>query len=110
MKKNFEVEVTRTVTERRKIYVSAENRETAHDAAIEHAEWEKVTSSGRNLPPVIRLSKHPKSISQFMWTWPFNNSPLSIAIVFGNTRLSEPKKTATIGKLRQHSPVLRSCP
>ena len=44
MKKYFEVEVTRTVTERRKIYVSAENSETAHDAAVEHAEWEKVTA------------------------------------------------------------------
>ena len=34
----FEVEVTRTVTERRKIYVSAENGDTAHDAAVDNAE------------------------------------------------------------------------
>ena len=34
MEKYFEVEVTRTVTERRKIYVSAENGDTAHDAAL----------------------------------------------------------------------------
>jgi hypothetical protein len=37
--KYFEVEVTRTVTERRKIYVSAENCDTAHDAAVENAEF-----------------------------------------------------------------------
>jgi len=42
MTKYFEVEVTRTVTDSRKIYVSAENGEIAHDAAIEHAESEKV--------------------------------------------------------------------
>ena len=42
MEKYFEVEVTRTVTERRKIYVKADNGEAAHDAAVEHAEWEKV--------------------------------------------------------------------
>ena len=42
MQRYFEVEVTRTVTERRKIYVTADNREDAHDAAVEHAEWEKV--------------------------------------------------------------------
>jgi hypothetical protein len=40
--KYFEVEVTRTVTERRKIYVSADNGEIAHDAAVENAEWEEV--------------------------------------------------------------------
>ena len=40
--KYFEVEVTRTVTERRKIYVSAENGDVAHDAAVENAEWEEV--------------------------------------------------------------------
>jgi hypothetical protein len=34
--------VTRTVTERRKIYVSAENGETAHDAAVENAEFGEV--------------------------------------------------------------------
>jgi hypothetical protein len=37
--KYFEIEVTRTVTERRKIYVSAENSDTAHDAAVENAEF-----------------------------------------------------------------------
>jgi hypothetical protein len=42
MEKYFEIEVTRTVTERRKIYVKADNGEAAHDAAVEHAEWEKV--------------------------------------------------------------------
>jgi hypothetical protein len=40
--KYFEVEVTRTVTERRKIYVSAENGDTAHDAAVENAELGQV--------------------------------------------------------------------
>jgi hypothetical protein len=40
--KYFEVEVTRTVTERRKIYVSAENGDTAHDAAVESAAFGKV--------------------------------------------------------------------
>jgi hypothetical protein len=42
MKKYFEVEVIRTVTERRKIYVRAQDSETAHDAAVEHAEWKKI--------------------------------------------------------------------
>jgi hypothetical protein len=40
--KYFEVEVTRTVTERRKIYVSAESGDTAHDAAVENAEFGEV--------------------------------------------------------------------
>ena len=40
--KYFEVEVTRTITERRKIYVSAENGDTAHDAAVENAEFNEV--------------------------------------------------------------------
>jgi hypothetical protein len=40
--KYFEVEVTRTVTERRNIYVSAENGDTAHDAAVENAEFVEV--------------------------------------------------------------------
>ena len=40
--KYFEVEVTRTVTERRKIYVSAENGDTAHDAAVGNAEFAEV--------------------------------------------------------------------
>lgn len=35
--KYFAVEVTRTVTERRKINVSAENGAAAHDAAVENA-------------------------------------------------------------------------
>jgi hypothetical protein len=43
--KYFEVEVTRTVTERRKIYVSAENGDTAHDAAVETAEFGEVKAS-----------------------------------------------------------------
>ena len=42
MQRYFEVEVTRAVTERRKIYVIADSLEEAHDAAVEHAEWEKV--------------------------------------------------------------------
>ena len=42
--KYFEVEVTRTVTERRKIYVSAESGDTAHDAAVENAEFGEVKS------------------------------------------------------------------
>jgi hypothetical protein len=40
--KYFEVEVTRSVTERRKIYVSAESGDTAHDAAVENAEFGEV--------------------------------------------------------------------
>ena len=40
--KYFEIVVTRTVTERRKIYVSAENGDTAHDAAVENAEGDEV--------------------------------------------------------------------
>ena len=40
--KYFEVEVTRTVTERRKIYVSADDEDLAHDAAVENAETGKV--------------------------------------------------------------------
>lgn len=40
--KYFEVKVTRIVTERRKIYVSAENGDTAHDAAVENAEFAEV--------------------------------------------------------------------
>ena len=36
--KYFVVEVTRTVTLRRKINVSAENGDAAHDAAVENAE------------------------------------------------------------------------
>ena len=34
--------MTRTVTERRKIYVKADDHEAAHDAAVENAEWKKV--------------------------------------------------------------------
>ena len=40
--KFFEVEVTRTVTDHRKIYVSAENADTAHDAAVKNAESREV--------------------------------------------------------------------
>ena len=40
--KYFEIEVTRTVTERRKIYVSAESGGSAHDAAVENAELREV--------------------------------------------------------------------
>ena len=52
--KYFEVEVTRTVTERRKIYVSAENDDTAHDAAVENAEFEKVKAPW--IDPVVSYS------------------------------------------------------
>ncbi len=52
--KYFEVEVTRTVTERRKIYVSAENDDTAHDAAVENAEFEKVKAPWAD--PVVSYS------------------------------------------------------
>ena len=52
--KYFEVEVTRTVTERRKIYVSAENGDAAHDAAIENAEFAEVKAPWAN--PTVSYS------------------------------------------------------
>jgi hypothetical protein len=52
--KYFEVEVTRTITERRKIYVSAENNDMAHDAAVENAEFEKVKAPWAD--PVVSYS------------------------------------------------------
>jgi hypothetical protein len=48
--KYFDVEVTRTVTERRKIYVSAENGDTAHDAAVENAEFAEVKAQWGERP------------------------------------------------------------
>jgi hypothetical protein len=52
--KYFEVEVTRTITERRKIYVSAENGDTAHDAAVENAEFAEVNAPWAN--PTVSYS------------------------------------------------------
>ena len=40
----FAVEVTRTVTERRKIVVCADDELLAHDAAVENAELEAATN------------------------------------------------------------------
>ena len=57
MQRYFEVEVTRTVTERRKIYVIADNLEEAHDAAVEHAEWEKVEAPWCNPDTVYSTAK-----------------------------------------------------
>ena len=52
--KYFEVEVTRTVTKRRKIYVSADNGDIAHDAAVENAEWEEVKAPWAD--PIVSYS------------------------------------------------------
>src|SRR6185437_5329634 len=42
MKRYYAVEVTRTVTDRRTIIVSAEDSATAHDVAVESAESERI--------------------------------------------------------------------
>jgi hypothetical protein len=52
--KYFEVEVTRTVTERRKIHVSAETDGIAHDAAVENAESGEVNAPWAN--PAVSYS------------------------------------------------------
>ena len=52
--KFFEVEVTRTVTERRKIYVSAQNGDMAHDAAVKNAEFDEVKAPWAG--PVVNYS------------------------------------------------------
>jgi hypothetical protein len=74
MQRYFEVEVTRTVTERRKIYVIADNLEEAHDAAVEHAEWEKVEARGVILTLSTEPPKQWKLISLPVWMWPSSSN------------------------------------
>ena len=48
MKRYYAVEVTRTVTDRRTIIVSAEDSATAHDVAVGNAESERIRASWVN--------------------------------------------------------------
>ena len=59
----FEIHVTRTVTEHRKIYMSAENGDIAHDVAVENAESGEVKAPWADPTVSYSTGKHPKSTS-----------------------------------------------